>query len=375
MNKKIIGMFVCMLLIANVTAVLGAPEEKTTSIAKTASFVFVNPFSYEDMKYIISDTNIESGTPRENAGGTYDNLVPNPSFEEGDTMPTGWNYTDDPNYDVTHIWDSSEAHSGSKSLGISIDNWYASEEWFTTDYIPVDFINHTYELSTWVKFLKEPPESQSAIAFLRLYDANKTGENPYFYFRMSYTNEWKFGRMDTSWIIRMFSFLQNYTKYIKIGLCQSYENGGNGFDSSVMVRFDDVFFGYFEKNSPPTKPTKPSGKTEGKTGTNYDYSTSATDPDNDLLCYNFSWGDGTYNQIYSNYPGVVVTVSHNWSEKGNYSVKVKVRDSVGNRTWSDWSDPLTITMPYSYKPRHQFLELLFQRFPHAFPILRQLFGY
>jgi hypothetical protein len=37
---------------------------------------------------------------------------------------------------------------------------------------------------------------------------------------------------------------------------------------------------------------------------------------------------------------------------------------------------LPITMPYSFnKPILPFLELLFQRFPHTFPILRQLLGY
>ena len=47
-----------------------------------------------------------------------------------------------------------------------------------------------------------------------------------------------------------------------------------------------------------------------------------------------------------------------------------------NGEFSFWSDPLPITMPYSYnKPILQFLDVLFQRFPHAFPILRQLLGY
>ena len=42
---------------------------------------------------------------------------------------------------------------------------------------------------------------------------------------------------------------------------------------------------------------------------------------------------------------------------------------------SDWAT-LTVTMPYSYiKPFPQLFGKLFQRFPNAFPLLRQLMGY
>jgi hypothetical protein len=50
---------------------------------------------------------------------------------------------------------------------------------------------------------------------------------------------------------------------------------------------------------------------------------------------------------------------------------VKAKDIHGNER--SWSDPLPITIPYSFnKPLLQFLELLLQRFHNAFPILQHL---
>jgi hypothetical protein len=59
--------------------------------------------------------------------------------------------------------------------------------------------------------------------------------------------------------------------------------------------------------------------------------------------------------------------------KGSYSIKVKARDIYGGV--SGLSDPLPITMPYLYNLMLQFLERLFQRYPNAFPLQRQLMGY
>jgi hypothetical protein len=87
----------------------------------------------------------------------------------------------------------------------------------------------------------------------------------------------------------------------------------------------------------------------------------------------FDWGDGTS----SDWSGPIESgeefnASHTWSSKGNYEIKVKAKDIYGAE--SSWSDPLPITMPYSYKPIPQILELLFQRFPHEFLILKQRLG-
>jgi len=128
-------------------------------------------------------------------------------------------------------------------------------------------------------------------------------------------------------------------------------------------------------NHEPLKPSTPSGPIQGKVGIEYVYTTSTTDPEGDQLYYFWDWGDGNNSGWLGSYgSGIACEAKHIWNAKNNYNIKVKAKDIYGNE--SVWSDPLPITMPYSFnKPILQFLELLFQRFPHAFPILRYLLGY
>jgi len=130
-----------------------------------------------------------------------------------------------------------------------------------------------------------------------------------------------------------------------------------------------------QQNVPPNKPNKPTGTTSGKIKTVYTYTTSTTDPNGDQVYYLWDWGDGTQSNWLGPYnSGVSISTTHKWTVKGSYSIKVKAKDTFGAE--SPWSDPLAITMPYSYnKPMLQFLELLFERFPHAFPLLRHLLGW
>ena len=127
-------------------------------------------------------------------------------------------------------------------------------------------------------------------------------------------------------------------------------------------------------NTAPNKPSKPSGNIKGKVNVEYTYTTSTTDPDGDKVYYLFDWGDGTNSSWVGPYnSGATASAKHKWTVKGPYQIKVKAKDTNGAE--SLWSDPLSITMPFSYQMTLlQFLQTLLQRFPHAFPLLRQLFG-
>ncbi len=129
-----------------------------------------------------------------------------------------------------------------------------------------------------------------------------------------------------------------------------------------------------ELNAEPEKPTAPEGTSKGKVGEHYDYTVSTVDADGDQIYYLFDWGDGTDSGWVGPYDSnEMCTVSNNWSEKGNYEIKVKAKDIFGLE--SEWSEPFPITMPYSYKTSiPQFLEFLFQLFPKAFPLLKHLLG-
>jgi PKD repeat protein len=131
------------------------------------------------------------------------------------------------------------------------------------------------------------------------------------------------------------------------------------------------------ENHPPKTPTL-TGQQRGKNGTAYSYTFTTTDPDNDDVYYYLYWGDLTYSggavQWIGPYKsGQSITLEKTWAQKGHYTVRIKAKDRYDAK--SDLAT-LTVTMPYSFnKPIPQFLELLFQRFSNAFPILRQLIGY
>ncbi|VVB61853.1 Uncharacterised protein [uncultured archaeon] len=125
---------------------------------------------------------------------------------------------------------------------------------------------------------------------------------------------------------------------------------------------------------PPNTPDQPTGPASGIIYTEYTYRTSTTDPDGDQVYYKWSWGENISGWLGPFTSGEIMYVEHSWNVKGSYEIKVKAKDAHGLE--SDWSDPLPIKMPYTFnRPIFQFLELLFQRFPHVFPILKQLLGY
>jgi hypothetical protein len=133
-------------------------------------------------------------------------------------------------------------------------------------------------------------------------------------------------------------------------------------------------YGLVKENNPPNKPAAPIGDSSGKIGVSYAYKSSTTDTDGDQIYYLFDWGDGNTSGWLGPFnSGTAHEANHTWATKGSYNIKVKAKDIFGAE--SLWSDPLPITMPYTFNsPLLQFLELLFQRFPNAFPLLRQLLG-
>jgi len=126
-------------------------------------------------------------------------------------------------------------------------------------------------------------------------------------------------------------------------------------------------------NHPPNKPDKPYGETNGQVGEEYMYGASASDPDGHKMYYLFNFGDGTdsgwLGPFHNNSIG---TIRHSWTSEGSYEVKVKAKDLFNAE--SEWSDPLSVSMPKT----RQYINMPFLRFleqhTHMFPLLRQLMG-
>jgi len=126
-----------------------------------------------------------------------------------------------------------------------------------------------------------------------------------------------------------------------------------------------------EDNHPPNKPDAPTGESSGEPGVDYEFRGKETDDsDGDRTMYLFDWGDGTDSGWLN--PGAfggTFKATHNWTERGNYEVKIKAMDVYGRE--SEWSDPLSVTMPRNKVLNRPFLNFL-ESFLNHFPMLQKL---
>jgi VCBS repeat-containing protein len=101
-----------------------------------------------------------------------------------------------------------------------------------------------------------------------------------------------------------------------------------------------------QPNGAPQKPERPTGPTSGNSNVEYTFNTTTTDPNNHQIYYQWDWGDGTTSEWFGPYgSGELSQAKHSWG-KGSYSIKVKAKDIYGAE--SAWSEPLAITMPFSF---------------------------
>ena len=358
-KKPLIGIVICFLLLVNGSIVLGLPEEKITTMKKTGSHPFIKLFNQENGIYTFFNTHTINEISHGNTRGP--NLAPNPSFEEGETMPVGWMY--DTNTTGIYHWDSDYAHSGEKSIGIlnlTNNSNFSYLSWSTIDFILVDCKNYSYLLSTWFKFIEVPPECHFVMVYIHEYDNNH---------QIIGTGGVGLGGItNTEWMDFGTITQNDDTKYVKleVGLWYDLDGEPNPLNE---IRFDDVNFSIW--TTAPIIPTI-TGETYGKVCNSYKYSITTTDPDQDKVQYFIQWGDNTTTWTDFFDSGEEIVINHTWNVKGTYNIKVRAHDDHGKN--SDWAT-LEVTMPISYTfPFLQYWLKFHERFPHAFPILRYLIG-
>lgn len=94
-------------------------------------------------------------------------------------------------------------------------------------------------------------------------------------------------------------------------------------------------------NTPPETPEAPTGPTQGVTGVEYAFTTRTTDPEGGQVYYMWNWGDGiTSNWLGPYNSGAMALASHTWNEAKNYNITVKAKDINGSE--SNWSCPEAI---------------------------------
>jgi hypothetical protein len=99
-------------------------------------------------------------------------------------------------------------------------------------------------------------------------------------------------------------------------------------------------------NTPPDIPTV-TGPSEGKPNKPYLFNIVSSDLQGQDISYFVDWGDGTFTDWVGPYiSGTMIHVTHTWTETGDYTVKVKAKDSMDME--SDWAT-LTMAVPLDYE--------------------------
>lgn len=123
------------------------------------------------------------------------------------------------------------------------------------------------------------------------------------------------------------------------------------------------------------KPEKPilSGPASGKPTEEYTYSAVGNDPNNDDIYYNFNWDDGTKSDCIGTFEsGEEYSASHIWNKQGKYEVRVRVKDE--NGFISEWSDPLSVSMPRSKSIDKTIFYWIIEQHPTLYRLIQIIFN-
>jgi outer membrane protein assembly factor BamB len=160
-------------------------------------------------------------------------------------------------------------------------------------------------------------------------------------------------------------FISNWSNYVASGItvsCNySYSNSGTFY---IKAQAQDIWGDTSVWSSPlttiitsninqaPEIPAKPEGRTVVGVNAINEYTTTATDPNNDNIRYIFDWDDNTMDTTDYYASGDIANASHAWTDTGSFSVKVRAQDIKG--ALSGWSEPLTILVKENHVPNTPF---------------------
>jgi hypothetical protein len=134
-----------------------------------------------------------------------------------------------------------------------------------------------------------------------------------------------------------------YLRIIKERTNDSYYEMINGTDGEEEIIGQTWWYSpiiqvtIIPETGSPEKPTI-EGTTYGKPESEYSFTFTSTDPENEDIYYYIDWGDGQIEDWLGPYSsGESIEVSHSWDDLGDYNIKARAKDINGAR--SVWSDP------------------------------------
>jgi len=197
----------------------------------------------------------------------------------------------------------------------------------------------------------KPEEPENLGATLVKYGAiGFIGSSHYSYYTYGWDEKEDGGTMSVTYYFFKNFILQNKpagpSLYDSLSYCWDHE------DISVIDPNMYVFTLYgdpslsltaYSSLSPTSVPTKPLGEKSLKPDVSYSFSTVSDFADQDMLYYVWDFGDGTKTSPLGPYPAAEeITLSHTYEVPGNYRIKVKAVNMIGDETV--WSDPLLVTV-------------------------------
>ena len=335
MSKKIIVIFVCTLLIVTMFPMLGTAEHEKYNVL---NFVIDDPYEMKKVDFIGNGEVLDQYQKLDS--GVAFALQPFQWIAQG-FKPTIKNMTrlelllyrsGDPPVDTI--------------ITVSIRNSLDGNDLTSTEIIAGDFEPNP----KWVEF--------------NLSDIQVVPEQTYYIVARSDCDLWDEGY---GWSCRYNNPYDRGDAWI-------------GFEDYYWIKLDfedhpkcDMCFMTYGLNEAPNIPTI-KGPTNGKVGTEYNYTITTTDYEGQDIWYYIKWGGGSVDEWIGPYSsGSEVNLNHTWEKMRRYTVKVKAKDIHDFET--DWAT-IKVTIPKN-KPflfNFPLLSWLFDRFPNAFPILRYIVG-
>jgi hypothetical protein len=175
--------------------------------------------------------------------------------------------------------------------------------------------------------------------------------------------------------------LIDWTSQAKLTASDAVINDEFGF--SVSLSADTAFIGapgcgsnkgaayVFVETRPPSTPTV-WGPTTGEVGITYTYSFTSTDPMDGNIFYQVDWDDGTMSGWIGSYSsGAIVSLSHSWTTRNTYTIRVQAKDIYGHASGYGM---LSVSIPRDKAISNSFLNLL-QSHPSLDLLFQKLIQY